>query len=146
MSSLWQAPILYVLENNHIAQTTGIELSLAGDIANRFNAFGIPAYQLDTSDVLKILPVAITLLSEVRRASTPQALILNTHRFGPHSKGDDTRDPMLVNQLRSDHDPLKIHGIRLGRLEKSSIESEVDEEIKTAFEKAIKDPFPAEFA
>jgi TPP-dependent pyruvate/acetoin dehydrogenase alpha subunit len=142
MASLWKAPILYVLENNHIAQTTQIELAMAGNIFGRFSAFGIPAFQLSTSDVLEILPVASDLLSRVRQEQSPFALILDTNRFGPHSKGDDTRKAELVNQMRQDHDPLQIHGRRLDQREKSSIESDVDEEIKTAFDKAFKDPFP----
>ena len=146
MSSLWKAPILYVLENNHIAQTTRIELSLAGDISARFSAFGIPSHQLDTSDILKILPVTTELLSAVRREISPYALILNTHRFGPHSKGDDTRDPQLVDLLRQAYDPIQIHGSRLSTLEKNTIESEVDEEINTTFENALNDPFPIDLA
>lgn len=146
MASLWKVPILYVLENNHIAQTTGIELSLAGDIAGRFRAFDIPSQELDTSDVLEILPIAGKLLSKVRQEKSPYALILNTHRFGPHSKGDDTRNPELINQLRRERDPLLIHGIRLDSLKKSSIEAEVDDEIKIAYEKACNDPFPTDFA
>ena len=146
MASLWKAPILYVLENNHIAQTTGIELSLAGDIDARFKAFGIPSQELDTSDILQILPVASDLLSDVRRKCSPHALILNTYRFSPHSKGDDTRDPDLVKQLRLDHDPIKIHGSRLDHSVKASIELVVDEEIKIAFEKAAEDPFAVELS
>ena len=146
MAALWKAPILFVLENNKIAQTTGIELSMVGDIAARFNAFGIPSYQLDTSDILEILPISGELISKVRRERSPYSLILNTHRFGPHSKGDDTRDPQLVNQLWQAHDPIKIHGSRLNPDEKSMIESNVDEEIKTAFENAFNDPSPFELS
>ena len=43
LASLWGAPILYVVENNHIAQTTPTGHALAGDIALRFAAFDIPA-------------------------------------------------------------------------------------------------------
>lgn len=142
IASLWGAPILYVLENNHIAQTTSFKLAVAGDIIGRFNAFGIPAIQLKTSDVLEILPVSIDLLSRIRREQRPYALILDTHRFGPHSKGDDTRSAELVDHMRLEYDPLKIHGRRLDNLLKISIESEVDQEIKSAFEKASTDPFP----
>lgn len=142
MASLWKAPILYVLENNHIAQTTGIELAMAGNIIERFSAFGIPSRQLVSSDILEILPVVSDLLSSVRHEATPYALILDTHRFGPHSRGDDTRDADLVNKLRQDYDPIQIHGRRLDAMEKTTIESEVNEEIKTAFEKASNDPFP----
>src|SRR4030042_604549 len=83
MASLWKAPILYVLENNQIAQTTPVELSVAGDIAGRFNAFGIPTKELKTSDILEIMPVASKLLEAVRQELSPYALILHTHRFGP---------------------------------------------------------------
>ncbi len=142
LASLWKAPILYVLENNHIAQTTATELAVAGSITSRFNAFSIPTRELDTSDVLEILPVATELLLQVRQKSSPYALILNTHRFGPHSKGDDTRDPRVIERLYLEHDPVHIHGNRLEPDEKDSIESEVDEVIKTAFENASNDPFP----
>jgi TPP-dependent pyruvate/acetoin dehydrogenase alpha subunit len=142
IASLWKAPILYVLENNHIAQTTPVEKALAGNIAGRFQAFGIPIYEMDTSDVLEILPIAESLLSSIRSEIT--RLILNTHRFGPHSKGDDTRDHAVIEQLRNDYDPIQIHGERLEVSEKAVIESQVDEEIKAAFEIAAKDPFPTE--
>jgi TPP-dependent pyruvate/acetoin dehydrogenase alpha subunit len=142
LSSLWKAPILYVLENNHIAQTTQIELAMAGNITGRFSAFGIPSFQLSTSDVLDISPVASDLLSRVRQEQSPLALIIDTHRFGPHSKGDDTRDVDLVSKMRQEHDPVQIQGLRLNEREKSIIESDMDEEINIAFEKASKDPFP----
>jgi len=142
MASLWKAPILYVLENNHIAQTTRIELAVAGNIPGRFSAFGIPSFQLASSDVLEILPVASDILSRVRQEQSPFALILETHRFGPHSKGDDTRDDDIVSKMRLEHDPLKIHASRLDANEIKSIEYDVDDEIKTAFNQAAKDPFP----
>ncbi|HEX9091560.1 MAG TPA: thiamine pyrophosphate-dependent dehydrogenase E1 component subunit alpha [Anaerolineales bacterium] len=146
MASLWQIPILYVLENNRIAQTTGIELSVSGNIADRFRAFGIPAYELNTSDVLEILPVASELLSKVRQQISPSALILNTHRFGPHSKGDDTRDPNFIRQLYLEHDPIQIQGNRLSTDEKLAIESDVDKAIHAAFETAANDPFPGDLS
>ncbi len=63
LASLWGAPILYVVENNRIAQTTPIELAVSGSISARFEAFGIPAAELESSDVLEILPLAKRLLA-----------------------------------------------------------------------------------
>ncbi len=143
MASLWQAPILYVLENNHIAQTTSIDQALAGDICGRFSAFGIPSYQLASSDVLEISASAAELITQVRQEQHPFALIVDTHRFGPHSKGDDTRDPQLVRELRQEHDPLHIHAPRIDQQARASIEAQVDQEIRLAFEQASHDPFPA---
>ncbi len=142
MAELWKVPILYVVENNHIAQTTPVESALAGTIADRFRAFNIPAHQLDSADIREIMPVASDLLARVRRDASPYTLIIDTNRFGPHSKGDDTRDPKLVNELRLIFDPVQIQSRRLDLTEKSMIEAEVKAEINIAFEQAIKDPFP----
>ena len=142
IAALWGVPILYVLENNHIAQTTDIKMAVSGDISARFTAFGIPVSQLNTSDVLQIVPLARELLSKVRQKNTPFALILDTHRFGPHSKGDDTRPANLLSEIRQEFDPIQIHGKRLDESQKVSIESTVDDEINLAFREAFEDPFP----
>jgi TPP-dependent pyruvate/acetoin dehydrogenase alpha subunit len=142
MASLWQAPILFALENNHIAQTTPVEVSVAGDIAARFSAFGIPVSQLDSSDVLEILPLAGDLIERVRNNSGPQALVLHTWRFGPHSKGDDTRPVGEVERLRSRRDPLTIQAARLEPGLRQKIEEQAEAEVATAFQAALEDPLP----
>jgi TPP-dependent pyruvate/acetoin dehydrogenase alpha subunit len=142
MASLWQAPILFALENNHIAQTTPVEVSVAGDIAARFSAFGIPVSQLDSSDVLEILPLAGDLIERVRNNRGPQALVLHTWRFGPHSKGDDTRPVGEVERLRSRRDPLTIQAARLEPGLRQKIEEQAEAEVATAFQAALEDPLP----
>jgi TPP-dependent pyruvate/acetoin dehydrogenase alpha subunit len=144
LASLWQAPVLYVVENNHIAQTTPTELALAGDISARFGAFGIPACELDTSDVLEISPVAEAQLAEVRSSGTPRGLILHTVRFGPHSKGDDTRSEVEIARLRAERDPRVIHGVRLPLEQRASIEQEINVQIQKAYQKALDDPTPSD--
>jgi TPP-dependent pyruvate/acetoin dehydrogenase alpha subunit len=139
MASLWSLPILYVVENNYIAQTTPIQHALAGRIASRFDAFGIPSRELDTSDVMEILPAATDFIQEVRALVTPRVLILNTHRFGPHSKGDDTRNSDEIARLYRENDPIAIHASRLESSVRSSIESEVNVEISQAFDQAKSD-------
>lgn len=140
MASLWSAPLLYVLENNRIAQTTPIELSLAGDISTRFSAFGINARQFDTSDVEIIRMAAGEAISQVRKDSIPQALILNTHRFGPHSKGDDTRPKDEMNEIRNTCDPIKILAEKLNRKEIIEIDQQVSQEVAAALHQALRDP------
>ena len=142
MASLWSAPILYVLENNRIAQTTPVERAVSGEIVSRFSAFGIPAEELDTSDVLEILPVAGRLLQQVRTRSAARALVLHTHRFGPHSKGDDTRPADLVGRIKESRDPLRIQAARLDTSLKEELEAEVDQHIAGAFQLALQDPLP----
>ncbi len=143
MASLWNVPILYIVENNHIAQTTPIEAAIAGSIPSRFHAFGIAATELDTSDVLEILPIAKLKMDEIRSQRKPQALILNTCRFGPHSKGDDTRTAEYLAQIKTTRDPLLIHGKRLSDDDRLKIEQAVAHEVGIAYQKALDDPFPS---
>lgn len=142
LAALWNLPLLFVLENNHIAQTTPIEYAVAGDIASRFQAFGIPTDRLDTSDVLQVLQAAQELVNQVRAQCAPRALIIDTCRFGPHSKGDDTRPPAEIERMRNTRDPLKIHAGRLSPADQAAIEQAVDLEIEAAFHLAQSDPFP----
>ena len=142
IAALWKAPVLYVLEDNCIAQTTPIEAGVAGSLPGRFQAFGIPTRELETSDVLEILPVAGELIAEIRRESSPRALILHTKRFGPHSKGDDTRPAQEVEMMRLERDPLPILGSRIEPETRLEIEAQVEEEILRAFQSALSDPNP----
>jgi TPP-dependent pyruvate/acetoin dehydrogenase alpha subunit len=138
LASLGGAPILFVIENNQIAQTTPIELGLAGSIAQRFEAFDIFTREIDSSDVQEIHALAKESVTELRKTGRPEALVLNTRRFGPHSKGDDTRDPKEVEQMRQERDPISIGGSKLNDAEVSNIGNEVGEEVRIAFEAAKK--------
>ncbi|MFM8319284.1 MAG: dehydrogenase E1 component subunit alpha/beta, partial [Chloroflexota bacterium] len=140
LAALWGAPALFVVEDNRIAQTTPVEQALAGSLAARFAAFGIPVEELDSSDVCQIQPLAGRLLDEARREQAPRALVLHTCRFGPHSKGDDTRPPELVEELKRWRDPLTIHATRLAPGEQAAIEAEAAAEIQTAFAAACASP------
>jgi TPP-dependent pyruvate/acetoin dehydrogenase alpha subunit len=143
MASLWRLPVLFVVEHNHIAQTTPSELTLAGKIPDRFGAFGIPCSELDTSDVVDIFSAASRLVGEVRQKVEPGALILHTCRFGPHSKGDDTRPEADLNQMRLERDPLQIQARRLEPEELQAIETSVEAEIQAALDQAQRDPIPS---
>ncbi|MFU8827209.1 MAG: thiamine pyrophosphate-dependent enzyme, partial [Brevefilum sp.] len=137
MISLWRLPILIVLENNHIAQTTPGSLAIAGSICKRFEAFDIPTTTLDSSDILEILPLAGTLIRQVRADSAAQALIISTARLGAHSKGDDTRSPGELEQLWAARDPVAIQAKRLGAAARQQAEAEVAAFIQSAFDAAL---------
>ncbi len=142
LASLWHAPVLFVLENNRIAQTTPVDIAVAGNMAARFSAFGIPAQELDSSDVLEIYPLAGKLVDEVRETQTPRALILHTCRFGPHSKGDDTRSEEAIERMKTQRDPLHLQAARVNDEQSIQIRSEISAEIAAAFQAALADPFP----
>jgi acetoin:2,6-dichlorophenolindophenol oxidoreductase subunit alpha len=128
MASLWSLPVLFVVENNHYAQSTPVELELAGSIAARGAAFGVEVAELDTTDVAVIHEAAGRAVARVRETSEPYFLVLDTYRFSPHSKGDDNRDPAEIEKRR-ELDPLRVAGVRLDPDARERIEAEVEERL-----------------
>lgn len=142
IASLWQLPVLFVVENNRYAQTTPIALGVAGSIAARFAAFDICTWERDTTDVLEIRTAAAEALNYVRSQTRPAALILHTYRFSAHSKGDDIRDRDEIDRAKT-HDPLLTPTLSLSQKQKSEAEAEVGLVIDQAFTQAMNDPFPS---
>jgi TPP-dependent pyruvate/acetoin dehydrogenase alpha subunit len=106
--SKWELPLFIVVENNRYAQSTKIEFTLAGRIADRFTAFDIGTEEIDTFNVLEIYKVSAGLIKKVRKQKKPQCLIINTYRFASHSKSDDGRDQDEIEKWKKDNDPLII--------------------------------------
>ena len=141
IASLWEIPILFVVENNRYAQTTPIESALAGNIRDRFKAFGIDTWECDTTDVLKIRDVAENAVNFVRSSMKPVGLILHTYRFSAHSKGDDFRKPEEIASFL-EKDPIVLHRNRLDKAIFEQVESDITWQISDAFFRADQDPFP----
>jgi pyruvate dehydrogenase E1 component alpha subunit len=96
MASLWEVPLIVVVENNGIAQTTPAGKHMAGSIRGRAAAFGIAYRHFGTQDV----PAIRNELAPVFRTGKPLVIEFDTVRLGPHSKGDDTRDDAEIRALR----------------------------------------------
>ena len=142
IAALWQLPILFIVENNHYAQTTPVEIGVAGSISGRFAAFGIPVWERDTCDVLEVQLAAKDAIHHTRSGSGPAGLILHTQRFSAHSKGDDPRTTEELKRIRR-FDPLTLHGARLAAVEREKAEVEVMAIVDDAFVHADADPLPS---
>ncbi|WP_245651747.1 thiamine pyrophosphate-dependent dehydrogenase E1 component subunit alpha [Streptosporangium amethystogenes] len=103
MARLWKVPLLVVVENNGIAQSTPTSAQMAGSIAARAAAFDIPHHRVTSTEVGEIRAELAPLLGVVRGESRPLVVEFVTHRIGPHSKGDDTRTPEEI-ALAAAHD------------------------------------------
>jgi acetoin:2,6-dichlorophenolindophenol oxidoreductase subunit alpha len=139
IASIWELPILYVVENNFYAQSTPSRLTLAGGIAARGAAFGLETAELATTDVSEIAPLAGTVIEGIRATRRPSFLVLNTYRFSPHSKGDDFRDAAEIEEART-RDPLTIAGARLDEDERRAIEEACEARIAQAIDDAEASP------
>ncbi len=139
LASLWQLPILFVVENNFYAQSTPSHLNLAGRIADRGAAFGIETEELSTTDVTEINAAAGEIVPKVREGGRPFFLVLNTYRFSPHSKGDDNRDEAEIEDARQ-RDPLLVAGARLADEERRSIDEACEQRLADVIRAAEESP------
>ena len=137
--SKWRLPILIVVENNQYAQSTKVELTLAGEIKSRFTAFDIGTEELSTFDVIKIQESSLRLIQRVRETNNPECLILNTYRFASHSKSDDGRLESEIEEWKK-MDPLLIAEKHFESSEIKQMQNEMNDYIKKEIDKAIKAP------
>lgn len=121
LAAVWRAPVLFVVENNGIAQTTYTRDTLAGTIEGRGAAFGLRTWRLDDAAPDFLLSVS-RVVGEMREGKGPAMLVIDTKRLGPHSKGDDLRDPQ-ERQAIADRDPLVAMGARLDAATRVMIEA-----------------------
>jgi acetoin:2,6-dichlorophenolindophenol oxidoreductase subunit alpha len=128
MAALWKLPVFFVVENNHYAQSTPVELGLAGSIPARAAAFGIETAELDTTDVEEVHEAAGRAVERIRETGEPFFLVIDTYRFSPHSKGDDNRDPGEI-EARRELDPLTIAGARLDDDERRALEETAEQRL-----------------
>lgn len=132
LASLWQLPLLVVLEDNGWSQSTPSHLNLAGSMRARFEAFGIAVEEVDSTDIAEISPVAERAVDRVRNYRAPCALIIHTYRLCHHSKNDDNR-PRREVEARIALDPLTVHGARLS----AEAVAHIDDQVNTAIEAIV---------
>lgn len=109
IASKWDLPILFVCENNGIAQSTPQSQTLAGSITARAEAFGITTRNGDTWNWPALLDSMRECMAAVRETSRPHFHLVDTYRLMAHSKGDDTRPESDVSPYRQ-RDPLEVLG------------------------------------
>lgn len=107
ISSLWDLPILFVVENNKYAQSTPIKNHLAGTIVSRFQSFGVATDVFESYDVFEIKDRAEVSIELVRAQQKPFGFVIETYRLSPHSKGDDYRNIDEIEGAKKS-DPLLV--------------------------------------
>lgn len=125
LASIWKVPVLFVVENNGIAQTTPTSETIGGGLEARGSAFGLRTWRFnDASETF--FEDTEEVVNQVRMTGTPGFLIIDTERLGPHSKGDDLRSAEMMTAIR-DRDPLLRLGDRIPAERRREIDSAVAE-------------------
>ena len=92
ISSLFNLPIIFVVEKNDVAQTSAIKDITAGSIEERFKSFNIKTEKIKSSDVFFLLKKTKKIIEFAKKNSKPMAVIIEAKRLCAHSKGDDYRN------------------------------------------------------
>ncbi len=133
IASKWELPLLVVVENNKISQSTLQSETLAGTIKNRAKAFDIQYHKSNTWQWENLLDDFRNTVNYVRDNSKPFMLEVETFRLRAHSKGDDTRDPVIISEYEK-KDPL--NRVLLNKSIRENMLREVDIEIESALSEA----------
>jgi len=144
MAALWNAPVLFVLEDNGYAQSTPKHLEHAGELVARPAAFGIETSEIDARSVDDVYEAAQKAVDIVRGEHRPYFLALHTYRLAPHSKGDDTRTETELERYRQ-LDPLLHMRRELAALDGeqlAEIEAAVEQRLASAVDAARAAPLP----
>ena len=120
LASVWDVPLLVVVENNGIAQTTYTRETIGGGIEERGAAFGFSTWRYGDDDP-EFFQKVESVVEEVRSSKRPGFLVIDTRRMGPHSKGDDLRDGEELNEIHA-RDPLAALGRRIPEEIRAAIE------------------------
>jgi pyruvate dehydrogenase E1 component alpha subunit len=109
MASLWNLPVVYVIENNRYGMGTSVKRASSNqELFSRGEAFGIPGVSVDGMDVLAVKEAGAKALEHARSGKGPFILGMQTYRYRGHSMSDPARyrSREEVSKVRSERDPI----------------------------------------
>ena len=152
LASLWNLPVLYIIENHMYGMGTAVDRAAAGTaLYKRGEAFGIKGKVVDGMNVFKVIDAAQKAGDYVRAGKGPYILEVQTYRYRGHSMSDPARyrSKEELDSYKS-NDPLDIISkeiIKNKFLTKKQLEKinrDIIQEIKEAAEFALDSPFPSD--
>jgi pyruvate dehydrogenase E1 component alpha subunit len=152
MASLWDLPIVFVVENNQYAMGTSVKRSSAEtEFYRRGTAFRIPGMDVNGMDVLEVRQAAEVAFAHVRGGNGPVLMELNTYRYRGHSMSDPAkyRTREEVQNVREHSDPIegaKAELIKMGVDEDKlkDIDKRIKAQVAEAADFAESSPLPPE--
>jgi pyruvate dehydrogenase E1 component alpha subunit len=149
LGQLWKVPAVYVLENNHYAESTPAAQQLPiKDLEKRAVAYGMHSAKVDGQDVEVVHRAAKRALDYARSGKGPVLLVCETYRLVGHYVGDPQvyREKSEQQELRETQDPITKLREKLGLSDEEfeALDQEAQEiaEASVAFAKAGTDPRP----
>ncbi|MBC8254253.1 MAG: dehydrogenase [Ardenticatenia bacterium] len=141
MSSLWDLPVVFVVENNMYAMSVPWKkASKMPSVADRACAYGIPGETVDGMDVLAVRGVVARAVERARKGEGPSLIEAQTYRWYGHSHSDPrayrTREEEAEWKQRDPITVLKKNMEAVGMLDESGFEA-LDQATKENLDKAM---------
>ena len=144
MAVVTKAACIFVFENNHYSEHTGVEYAVGTqqDIASRAEAFGMKVWRADGTDFFAVHETMREVLDYVRAGNGPAAVEFDTERFFGHFEGDPQRyrGEGEIERIRATRDCLKKFRASVtgaGLLSDSDLDA-LDTEVLDQIEAAVK--------
>ncbi|MEM7068332.1 MAG: pyruvate dehydrogenase (acetyl-transferring) E1 component subunit alpha [Pseudomonadota bacterium] len=153
MASLWDLPVIFIIENNRYAMGTSVQRSSAQtDFSQRGASFNIPGMHVDGMDVRAVNSAGEHAVKWAREGKGPFILEMETYRYRGHSMSDPAkyRSKDEVQKMRAEQDP--IEQVKQRVIEKKfatedemkEMDKEIRELVAKSAEFAQSDPLPDE--
>ena len=155
IASLWELPVVYVIENNQYAMGTAVRrASSTPDLYTRGTAFGISGELVDGMDVVTVQRAGERAVAHCRSGKGPYILEMKTYRYRGHSMSDPAkyRTREEVQKVREERDPIDGCRARIAEagLADDAAFREIDKEVRAIvndaaeFAQTSPEPEPAE--
>ncbi|HEY3901608.1 MAG TPA: thiamine pyrophosphate-dependent enzyme [Chthoniobacter sp.] len=120
LASLFEIPVVYVIENNKYSMGTSLERSsvVRECLAQRGEAFLVDWAQANGEDIYEVRATVQTAIDRAHNTSKPTILELDTYRYQGHSVADAShkggyRSNDELEAHKRDHDPIQLFKRRL---------------------------------
>ena len=150
LASLWELPVLFIIENNKYGMGTAVNRSAAGnELFERATVFGIKGEKINGMNFFDVSEAAIRAREYIYENSKPYVIEMDTYRYRGHSMSDPAtyRSKDEVNDMKS-NDPLLnmkkalIDDYKIDEDKLSKIESDIKKQIKDVEKFALESPLP----
>ena len=149
LASVWNLPVIFVVENNGYAESTSVDWAVACDsYVDRASGFGMPGVTVDGTDFFAVYEAAGEIIRRAREGGGPSLLECKMIRFFGHFEGDAQtyRASGEVDDIRANQDCLKSFSKTVtasGVLSQADLEA-CDTEVLSLIEEAVSSAKAAE--
>ena len=151
MASLWDLPVVYVIENNQYAMGTSVaRASAETELYKRGISFEIEGEEVDGMDIFAVKKAAEKAVKYARSGKGPYILEMSTYRYRGHSMSDPAkyRKREEVDDIRSHRDPIEglkgqiLEAEHATEAELKEIDKDIKARVKEAADFSLESPEP----